>query len=113
MSQSTTMTFAIRPLFPGGAGGIVTAVVAAGGVQYHIVVRNLVPGSAHTIHDHLGSCTGAGGSRHLAILDTSRADSSGTIGFDAAVPAFDFGADRIVIVYDTARPLLITGCATL
>ncbi|HMC71087.1 MAG TPA: hypothetical protein VKJ07_18165 [Mycobacteriales bacterium] len=59
------MTFAIRPLFPGGAGGIVTAVVAAGGVQYHIVVRNLVPGSAHTIHDHLGSCTGAGGSRRV------------------------------------------------
>jgi hypothetical protein len=105
--------FAIQPRFPGGARGNVAAVVTSNGVHYHVVVTGLVPGSAHTIHDHFGTCSGSSGSRHLAILNTSTADSSGMIVFDTTVPAFDFGANRIVIVYNSASPQLITGCAAL
>lgn len=105
--------FAIEPRFPGGAGGTVVAAATSRGVHYHVVVTGLVPGSAHTIHDHLGTCSASPGSRHLAVLDTSTADSRGTIVIDTTVPAFDFGANRIVIVYNTASPQLITGCAAL
>lgn len=111
--RSASITFAINPLFPDGARGSVTAAASADGVQYHVVVRNLIPGSTHTIHDHLGSCAASNRSRHLAVLDTSRADKAGTIVFDTTVPTSDFGTGRIVIVYDSASPLLITRCATL
>jgi hypothetical protein len=107
------MTFAITPLFPGGAAGSVTAVSSPGGVDLDVRVTGLVAGSVHTIHDHVGECGGAGRSRHLAILATARADGSGVIALHATVPPSDFGAGRIVIVYDSGRPLLITGCAAL
>jgi hypothetical protein len=107
------MTFAITPLFPGGAAGTITALRSSSGAHYHVVVTGLVPRSVHTIHDHTGTCASANGSTHLAVLATATANSRGVIVFDATVPGFDFGAGRIVIVYDSARPILITGCAAL
>jgi hypothetical protein len=106
-------TFAIRQLFPGGAAGTVTVLSSSSGVHYHVVVTGLAPNSVHTVHDHAGVCGSASGSRHLAVLTTATADRRGVIVFDATVPTFDFGAGRIVIVYDSARPILITGCAAL
>lgn len=105
--------FAIRPLVAGGATGTVTTVTSAAGVHYHVVVTGLAPGSAHTVHDHAGSCSSASTSVHLTVLATATADSRGVITFDATVPAFFFGPTRILIVYSSARPVLITGCATL
>jgi len=107
------MTFAIAPLVPGGAMGSVNAQPAGNIVSYHVVVTGLVPGSTHTIHDHSGSCTNANGSAHLSVLATTVADSSGVVAFDTTVPAFEFGAGRIVIVYETGSPLRIIGCASL
>jgi hypothetical protein len=107
------MTFAIRPLFPLGAAGTVTATISSVGVHYHVIVTGLAAGSVHTIHDHVGTCGSAGGSRHVAVLTTAAAGSQGDIIFDTTVPASDFGAGHIVIVYNSARPLLITGCAAL
>jgi hypothetical protein len=107
------VTFAITPLFPGGAAGTVTVLSSSSGVHYHVIVTGLAANSVHTIHDHAGMCGSANGSRHLAVLTTATADSRSVIVFDATVPTFDFGAGRIVIVYDSARPLLITGCAAL
>jgi hypothetical protein len=104
---------AITPLFPGGAAGTITVAASSGGVHYHVIVMGLVAGSVHTIHDHAGACGSANRTRHLAVLVTATADSHGVIVFDTTVPSADFGAGRIVIVYDSARPLLITGCATL
>ncbi len=106
-------TFAITPLFPGGAAGMITVVVARGVAHYHGVVTGLVPGSAHTIHDHAGTCAGSLGSRHLAVLATASADARGALTFDASVPAFDYGSGRIVIVYQSARATVIAGCAAL
>ena len=109
----TSATFAITPLFPLGAAGTITAVNLSRGAHYHVTVTGLAAGSAHTIHDHAGTCGSASTSRHLAVLATATADSHGVIIFDTTVPSADFGAGRIVIVYDSARPLLITGCAAL
>jgi hypothetical protein len=78
-----------------------------------VVVTGLVARSIHTIHDHVGMCGSANVSTHLAVLATATADRRGDIVFDATVPSFDFGPGRIVIVYDNARPILITGCAAL
>ncbi|MBV9101382.1 MAG: hypothetical protein JOZ46_02050 [Candidatus Dormibacteraeota bacterium] len=108
-----SFSFAIVPRFAGGAGGTVTATPMADRVHYHVVVTGLVPGSAHTVHDHVGSCGGANLSRHLSVLATGVANGAGSLTFDATVPAFEFGSGRIVIVYDSARPVLITGCAAL
>jgi hypothetical protein len=105
--------FTITPLVPGGAAGSITVGSSRSGVHYHVVVTGLVARSAHTIHDHVGTCGSATGSTHLAVLATATADSHGVIVFDTTVPPFDFGAGRIVIVYDSPRPILITGCATL
>ncbi len=107
------MTFAITPLFAGGAAGTITVLLMNGVARYHGVVTGLVPGSAHTIHDHAGTCSGSLGSRHLAVLVNASADARGVLAFDAIVPAADFGAGRIVIVYQSARASLIAGCATL
>jgi len=82
-------------------------------VQYHIEITGLVPGSTHTIHDHRGSCAAANLSAHLSTLATATADGAGRIRVDTTVPSFEFGSGRIVIVYDSARPVLITGCALL
>lgn len=110
---SASLTVAITPLFPGGAAGTITVGRSSGGVHYHVIVTRLVPGSVHTVHDHVGTCGSASTGMHLAVLTTATADGHGVIVFDTTVPPFDFGAGRIVIVYDSARPVLITGCATL
>jgi hypothetical protein len=107
------MTFAITPLFPGGAAGTITVLRSSSGAHYHVVVTGLVAHSVHTVHDHAGTCGSANGSRHLAVLATATADRRGVIVFDATVPSFDFGPGRVVIVYDSARPILVTGCAAL
>jgi hypothetical protein len=112
-ARPAPMTLAITPLFPGGAAGSVTVVSSSRSVHYHVIVSGLVPGSAHTVHDHVGKCGSASRGMHLAVLATATADSHGVIVFDTTVSPFDFGAGRIVIVYDTARPILITGCAML
>ena len=109
----SSTTFPIRPLVAGGPSGAVTVTTADGAVRYHIVVRGLVPGSAHAIHDHLGFCGDAGVSDHLRVLAIVTADPSGTAAVDTAVPMFDAGAGRIVIVYASPSPALITGCADL
>jgi hypothetical protein len=106
-------TFAIEPLFAGGAAGSVTALPTASGVRLHVVVTRLVPGSVHAIHDHRGACSPASRSAHLSVLGVLRADASGTIVFDTTVTFFQYGAGRIVIVYDSATPAIITGCASI
>jgi hypothetical protein len=111
MPPPAARTFAITPLLAGGAAGSVVAVSSASGVRYRLTVTGLVPGSAHTIHDHAGSCASANRSVHLAVLATATANSRGVIVVEGSLPAFYFDAARIVIVYDTARPVLITGCA--
>ena len=113
MPPPASATFGITPLFPLGAAGTITAVSSSRGAHYHVTVTGLVAGSVHTIHDHAGTCGSASRSMHLAVLATATADSHGVIVFDTTVPPFDFGAGRIVIVYDSARPVLITGCAML
>jgi hypothetical protein len=100
-------------LFPGGAAGTISVVLTNGVARYHVVVTGLAPGSAHTIHDHAGTCGGSLSSRHLSVLVTASADARGVLVFDATVPASDFGAGRIVIVYQSARATVIAGCATL
>jgi hypothetical protein len=105
--------FPLRPLVAGGPSGSVTSTAPSGTVRLHIVLSGLVPGSSHAVHDHLGVCSDAGRSEHLRVLAISTADRSGTIIIDTAVPAFDAGAGRIVIVYATPTPALITGCADL
>jgi hypothetical protein len=112
-SQPAASTFAINPLFAGGAAGTVSAATSSSNVQLDIVVTGLVAHSVHTIHDHAGRCDAANRSPHLAVLATAAADAGGVITVHATVPPSEFGAGRIVIVYDTARPLLITGCAEL
>jgi hypothetical protein len=107
------MAFVIRPLFASGATGTITEASSSTGVHLHVTITGLLPGSAHTIHDHAGTCGSANRSIHLAVLTTAVTNSHGVIAFDATVPAFEFGAGRIVIVYDTAQPVLITGCAAL
>lgn len=106
-------TFAIRPLTAGGASGSVTVSITGGVARYHLVVAGLVPGSVHTIHDHLGSCSNAGATMHLTVLTTTAADRTGSIVADVSVPAGDAGPNRIVIVYANASPAVITGCADL
>ena len=81
--------------------------------QLQIVVRGLVPGSVHAIHDHLGNCGAANASQHLTVLAISRANGAGVISVTVPVSQFLMGANRIVIVYQTAAPNLITGCADL
>jgi hypothetical protein len=112
-AHAAPMAFVITPLFPAGAGGTVSVVVTNGLAHYHLEVTGLVPGSAHTIHDHGGSCAGGLASRHLVVLATASADSRGVIAVDATVPAVDFGPGRIVLVYQGARATVIAGCATL
>lgn len=86
---------------------------SSGTEHYHIVISGLMPGSSHAVHDHLGFCSGAGGSKPLRVLAVATADRFGTITIDTTVPAFDAGAGRIVIVYASTAPVLITGCADL
>jgi hypothetical protein len=76
-------------------------------------VTGLAPRSAHTIHDHAGTCGGSLSSRHLAVLAVTTADANGVIVFDVAVPTSDSGTGRIVIVYQSARATVIAGCAAL
>jgi hypothetical protein len=111
--QASSATVRIRPLVPGGPMGSTTISSSSGTVHYHIVISGLMPGSAHAVHDHLGFCSGAGRSEHLRVLAVATADRSGTINIDTAVPAFDMGAGRIVIVYASSAPTLIIGCADL
>jgi hypothetical protein len=106
-------SFAINPLTAGGAGGSVVVTIAGSVARYHLDVTGLVPGSVHTIHDHLGACSRAGSTVHLTVLTTQAADGSGAIVADVTVPAGDAGANRIVIVYANANPAFITGCADL
>jgi hypothetical protein len=106
-------TFAITPLTAGGAGGSVMVTLSGGVARYHLTVTGLVPGSVHTIHDHLGSCTRAASTMHLAVLTTQAADGGGSIIADVTVPARDAGTGRIVIVYSSASPAVVTGCADL
>lgn len=113
VERPPAMTFAIMPLFPAGASGTIAVVVTGGVAHYHGEVAGLVPGSAHTIHDHAGTCQGGLSSRHVAVLVTAAADPRGVIVFDVTVPAADFGAGRIVLVYQSARASVIAGCATL
>jgi hypothetical protein len=47
------------------------------------------------------------------VLAVGTADRSGTLTVDTAVPAFDAGAGRIVIVYASPTPAVIIGCADL
>jgi hypothetical protein len=108
-----TAGFAIVPLTAGGAGGSVTVTLSGGVARYHLVVTGLVPGSVHTIHDHLGLCARAASTTHLAVLTTQAADAGGTIVADTTLPARDAGNGRIVIVYSSASPAFITGCADL
>ena len=61
----------------------------------------------------LGFCGTAGRSEHLSVLAVATADPSGTITLDTSVPAVDAGAGRIVIVYASPAPVLITACADL
>ena len=112
-TPTPSTSLSIRPLFPGGASGTIVATVQGAVVQYSITVTGLQPGSAHTIHDHLGSCAAPGASTHLSVLTTAIADGNGLIAFHTSVPTSEFGAGRIVIVYNSARPVLITGCASL
>lgn len=107
------MSFAILPLFPAGAAGTITVVLAGGVAQYHVVVTGLVPRSVHTVHDHAGSCATGLSSTHLGVLAVATADGRGVAVFDATVPARDYGAGRIVLVYQSARATIIAGCATL
>ena len=107
------MTYVIIALAPGGPTGTVSATPGPMTVTLRVTVLGLVPRSVHTIHDHLGSCGSAAASRHLNVLATAMADATGTISFDVAVPMFQAGAGRIVIVYADARPAVITGCAQL
>ncbi len=85
------MTFAIMPLFPAGAAGTITVVLAGALVHYHVVVTGLVPRSAHTVHDHAGSCASGLTSRHLGVLAVVAADAHGVAVFDATVAAREFG----------------------
>ena len=101
------------PLFPAGAAGTVTVALAGGVAHYHVVVTGVVPRSEHTIHDHAGTCAGGLTSTHLSVLAVVTADSNGVAVFDATVPAREFGAGRIVLVYQSARASVIAGCATL
>lgn len=110
---SSTSTFAIHPSTAGGSAGSVTVATAAEAVRLHVVLTGLAPGSAHAVHDHLGSCAGAGGSRHLRTLAVVTAGADGVGVADATVPPFDAGAGRIVIVYASPSPDIVTGCADL
>jgi len=110
MAASST-AFPIRPLVQGGPSGAVTVTATRGAVRLHVVVRGLVPGSAHAIHDHLGLCGDANVSDHLRVLGVPVADATGTAVADAVVPAFDAGPGRILIVYASPVPAVITGCA--
>lgn len=92
---------------------MVTVTLFAGVVLYHVVVSGLVPGSVHAVHDHLGSCMAINRSTHLAVLTISSANSTGKLVFERVVPAFDFGHNRIIIIYNTAQATLVTGCASL
>jgi hypothetical protein len=110
---SSARTVAILPLVTGGASGSVTELSGAGGLRLQVTVQGLVPGSVHAIHDHLGGCGGANASEHLTVLTIATADSAGMIRVTVPVSSFLTGAGRIVIVYQTASPRLITGCADL
>jgi hypothetical protein len=92
---------------------VVTVTLFAGEVLYHVVVSGLVPGSVHAVHDHLGSCTAINRSTHLAVLTIGSANSAGALVFDRVVPAFDFGHNRIMIIYNSAQASVVTGCASL
>ena len=91
----------------------VTVTASGGAAHLHIVVTGLAPGSTHAIHDHLGSCGMAARSIHLTVLAVATAGMDGVISVTVAVPAFDAGAGRIVLVYATPVPSVIIGCATL
>ena len=106
-------SFAIRPLVGGGPDGSVTTSMSGMGSHLHIVITGLTPGSTHAVHDHLGNCSSASTTVHVAVLAVATADPRGTIVIDAAVPASESGSGRIVIVYLSSRPNLIVGCADL
>jgi hypothetical protein len=103
----------IKPLVAGGAFGSVTEVIGSGGARLQIAVQGLMPGSVHAIHDHLGNCAAANASQHLTVLAIARANGAGMISVTVPVSRFLTGGNRIVIVYQTAAPQLITGCANL
>lgn len=109
----STETFTITPAIAGGATGNVTVTRASRTVRYHIVVTGVAPNSTHAIHDHLGSCAQAGVSQHLMTLDVATAGRGGDLVVDLAVPSFDAGAGRILLVYTSASPTVISGCAQL
>jgi hypothetical protein len=112
-AASDVTTYAITALAAGGPTGTVSATPGSMVVTLRVTVLGLAPRSVHTIHDHLGSCASAPASRHLSVLTTAMADAAGMIRFDVAVPMFQSGSGRIVIVYATTRPDVITGCAQL
>src|SRR4029077_65266 len=112
-SPSPAREFLIRPLLASGTTGTITEAGSSMGVDLQVTITGLLPGSAHTVDDPAGTCGSDNMSIHLALLATAVANSRGVIAFDATVPAFEFGAGRIVIVYATAQPVLITGCAAL
>ena len=109
----TSQTFPIAPLVAGGPSGSVTMTTSGSSIRLDVVVAGLVPGSRHTIHDHLGRCSSASSSEHLTVLATPVANSSGVIDFETTVGPILAGAGRIVIVYSSASTNLITGCADL
>jgi hypothetical protein len=92
---------------------MVTVMVVGDVARYHVVVSHLSPGSVHAIHDHVGACGAANRSRHLSVLGITRADAAGVISLDTSVSRAEAGSGRIVIVYATASPDVVTGCASL
>jgi len=111
--QTSASSFAIRPVVGGGSSGSVTVMRSAAGVRYHVVITGLTPGSSHAVHDHQGSCSNANRSTHLSVLTIAAGNPAGTIVFDTSVSTFEAGPGRIVIVYSSPSPTLITGCADL
>jgi hypothetical protein len=107
------MSSTIMPFAGSGVGGSVSVTITGATAHYHIVITGLAPGSTHAVHDHLGLCSAAARSEHLTILAVATANAGGVIDLQAQAPAFDAGADRIVLVYASAAASLITGCADL
>lgn len=103
------------PLIPFGARGASgTVMVTADGMGFTLSVAaaGLVPGSAHSVHLHAGSCASAFIARHLLILGTMVGNGMG----GGAIPSrvgLAYSLGRYVIVYANLSPATIIGCADL
>ncbi|HLJ67170.1 MAG TPA: hypothetical protein VKX16_07395 [Chloroflexota bacterium] len=93
--------------------GVVSAVQHAGNTSLTVSVSGLAPYSIHAVHVHLGSCRAPYAGAHIYVLGFLRANSRGYASVTGPGLSPYYPATTYVIIYNSAVPALIVGCATL